>query len=93
MTDQKQKFMATLAVLVGRLEDMGDLLPGAERLARQHFLYGVQDSHYPLVGQALLWTLERELGPDWTPAVAEAWRRIYEWVSSRMIEQSDTIRS
>ena len=65
MTEQKGKFMATLAVLVASLDDMSNLLPRAGTLARQHVLYGVEELHYALVGQALLWTLERELGPDW----------------------------
>ena len=88
MTEQKGKFMATLAVLVASLDDMSNLLPRAGTLARQHVLYGVEEAHYALVGQALLWTLERELGPDWTPATASAWRRTYDMLSAYMIEQT-----
>jgi hemoglobin-like flavoprotein len=93
MAEQKQKFMATLAILVGSLDDMEDLLPRAERLARQHLLYGVHESDYLLVGQALFWTLERELGADWTPAVAAAWRRTYEAVAGYMIQESGAART
>jgi nitric oxide dioxygenase len=88
MTEQKRKFMATLAVIVGSLDDMSDLLPRAATLAQQHVLYGVEESHYPLIGEALLWTLEHELGPDWTPAAASAWRRTYETLSGYMIAQA-----
>jgi nitric oxide dioxygenase len=75
---------------VGSLDDMSDLLPRAATLAQHHVLYGVQDSHYALVGQALLWTLEREFGADWTPAMAAAWSRTYEALSDYMIEQANT---
>jgi hemoglobin-like flavoprotein len=89
LAEQKQKFMATLAILVGSLDEIAELLPRADRLARQHLLYGVHESHYTLVGQALFWTLERELGADWTPAVAAAWRRTYEAVAGYMIQGSN----
>jgi nitric oxide dioxygenase len=93
MTEQKGKFMATLAILVASLEDMSTLLPRAGTLARQHIFYGVEESHYALVGEALLWTLECELGPDWTPTTASAWRRTYDMLSAYMIEQTRASRS
>ena len=33
--------------------------------------------HYPVVGGALLWTLEKGLGEAWTPEVAAAWTAAY----------------
>jgi hemoglobin-like flavoprotein len=92
MAEQKQKFIATLALLVGSLDNMSDLLPRTGTLGRRHVLYGVEDSHYALVGQALLWVLERELGPDWTPATAAAWTRTYDMLSRYMIEQAGSLR-
>ena len=92
MTEQKHKFIATLALLVGSLDDMPDLLPRAGTLARRHVLYGVEESHYPLVGQALFWVLERELGPEWTSATASAWARTYDVLSGYMVEEADAAR-
>ena len=88
MTEQKGKFMAKLAVVVSCLDDLSKLVPLAGALAEQHILYGVEESHYPLVGQALLWTLERELGTDWTPDTASAWARTYDMLSGYMIERA-----
>jgi hemoglobin-like flavoprotein len=39
--------------------------------------YGVTAAHYAPVGAALLWTLEKGLGPDFTPEVKMAWTETY----------------
>jgi nitric oxide dioxygenase len=41
-----------------------------------------------VVGEALLWTLEKGLGAGWTPAVAEAWTAAYTTLSGFMISQA-----
>jgi nitric oxide dioxygenase len=43
---------------------------------------------YPVVGFALLWTLEREPGDAWTREVADAWTAVYGVLSGHMIEQA-----
>jgi nitric oxide dioxygenase len=88
MDEQKRKFMATLAVIVGSLDDSSRLVPLTDTLARQHGDYGVSPSHYEQVGEALLWSLEQGLGPDWNPSVAAAWRKAYGLVSGFMIERT-----
>jgi len=85
MDEQKRKFMATLAVIVGSLDDSGKLVPLTDTLARQHGTYGIGAAHYVVVGDALLWSLERGLGENWTPDVAAAWSRAYGVVSKFMI--------
>jgi hemoglobin-like flavoprotein len=88
--EQGRKFIGTLAVLVGNLDDNDQLLSVAGTLGRQHAQTGVQPSHYPLVGAALLWALDRALGVHWTPDTAAAWKNAFEIVSAHMIEQGDT---
>ena len=46
-------------------------------LGRRHVGYGVRDSHYATVGEALLWTLEQGLGDAFTPDVRAAWAETY----------------
>lgn len=82
---QKQKFLGTLAVIVGSLENAAVLMPAAASLARQHVGYGVEPGHYPVVGEALLWSLERCLGTGWTPETAAAWQRAYAAVTAHMV--------
>jgi hypothetical protein len=46
--------------------------------------YSVTAGHYELVGKALLWTLERGLGDDFTPSVKVAWQEAYAVLSGAM---------
>ncbi|MBV8510349.1 MAG: hemin receptor, partial [Xanthobacteraceae bacterium] len=64
MTEQGRKLMKTLTVVVNGLGNLQTILPAASALAKNHVAYGVKPSHYTPVGEALLWTLQRGLGPD-----------------------------
>jgi hemoglobin-like flavoprotein len=88
MTEQRRKLMATLAVVVGGLNNLESILPAASALATRHVGYGAKAEHYPVVGLALLWTLEKGLGDAWTPEVAEAWTAAYATLSGFMIHQA-----
>jgi len=88
MTEQGRKLMATLAVVVNGLADLGSILPAASALAKRHVAYGVKPEHYAPVGAALLWTLERGLGAAWTPTLAEAWTAAYGTLSDFMIGEA-----
>ena len=88
MTEQGRKLMKTLAVVVNGLGNLDSILPAASALAKNHVAYGVKASHYAPVGAALLWTLERGLGPDWTPEVQSAWSAAYATLSNFMIGEA-----
>jgi hemoglobin-like flavoprotein len=87
LDEQKRKFIATLAVIVGSLDDSGKLMTLTDTLARQHGSFGVRPAHYTVVGEALLWSLERGLGEQWTPGVAASWSKAYGMISAVMIER------
>jgi nitric oxide dioxygenase len=88
MKEQRKKLMATLAVVVGGLSNLEAVLPAASALAKRHVNYGAKPEHYPIVGGALLWTLEKGLGDAWTPEVAEAWTAAYGTLSGYMIQEA-----
>jgi hemoglobin-like flavoprotein len=88
MTEQRRKLMATLAVVVNGLGDLPSILPAASALAKRHVNYGAKAEHYPVVGTALLWTLEKGLGDGWTPAIADAWTTAYGTLSGYMISEA-----
>src|ERR1700688_4093074 len=88
MTEQRRKLMATLAVVVGGLGNLESVLPAASALAKRHVSFGAKAEHYPVVGAALLWTLEKGLGDGWTPAVADAWGTAYGTLSGYMISEA-----
>jgi nitric oxide dioxygenase len=83
--EQSKKLLATLTYVITRLDRLDSVVADVEALARRHVHYGVQEHHYVLVGQALLWTLEQGLGDAWTPEVQEAWQDCYALLSEAML--------
>jgi hemoglobin-like flavoprotein len=88
MTEQRKKLMAMLAVVVNGLPNLESILPAASALAKRHVAYGAKPAHYPVVGSALLWTLEKGLGEAWTPEIAAAWTAAYGTLSGYMISEA-----
>src|SRR6201986_2647449 len=88
MKEQRKKLMATLAVVVNGLSNLEAVLPAASALAKRHVGYGATPEHYPVVGGALLFTLEKGLGADWTPELAAAWTAAYGTLSTFMITEA-----
>ena len=88
MQEQGRKLMATLGFVVNGLGNLETILPAASALAKRHVDYGVKATDYGPVGAALLWTLERGLGPHWTPDVAAAWATAYGVLSDFMIGEA-----
>jgi hemoglobin-like flavoprotein len=77
LQEQGRKLMAMLSIAVAGLDRLPTLVPAVEALGERHVAYGVEDSHYDTVGAALLETLEKGLGPDFTPAARTAWTTTY----------------
>src|SRR5258706_7580026 len=88
MIDQRRKLMAMLAAVVKGLGNLEQVLPAASALAKRHVSYGAKARHYPVVGAALLWTLEKGLGLGWTPEGADAWASTYSTLSAHMISEA-----
>jgi nitric oxide dioxygenase len=88
MSEQRKKLMATLAAVVNGLGNLESILPSASALATRHVSYGAKAEYYPVVGAALLWTLEKGLGEGWTPELADARTAAYGTLSGFMISQA-----
>ena len=88
LTEQRMKLMATLSAVVNGLGTLESVLPAASALARRHVSYGAKAEHYPVVGGALLWTLEKGLADGWTTEVADAWTAAYGTLSGFMISEA-----
>jgi hemoglobin-like flavoprotein len=66
--------------------DLDPVTEALEGLGARHVQYGVIPDHYPIVGEALLSTLEAALGDAWTDKVKLGWTTIFSFVSSTMIK-------
>ena len=86
ISEQGKKLMTTLGVVVNGLKDLDKIVPVAQQLAVKHIDYGVKAEHYKPVGEALIYTLDKGLGDDFTPELKEAWIEAYTILSGVMID-------
>ena len=84
MAEQGRKLMAIINTAVNSLDDLGPILGAVEDMGRRHVAYGVTEAHYDTVGSALIWTLGKGLGEQFTPAVRDAWVETYTTLASAM---------
>jgi hemoglobin-like flavoprotein len=86
MAEQRRKLMAMLATAVNHLNDWTALSAAVRALGRRHAVYGVRPTDYATVGAALIATLEKGLGDDFTPEMRDAWQACIALVASDMLE-------
>jgi hemoglobin-like flavoprotein len=89
MTEQYAKIVDMLSLIVSRLDKLEQLTDEITQLALRHVKYGVRPAHYKIVGDALLWTLEKCLGKDWNPETADAWATCYKLLADTMIAAAE----
>ena len=86
MQEQGKKLMQMLATAVNGLKDLEAIVPAVQSLGARHEAYGVKAEHYDSVAAALLYTLGKGLGDDFTPEVEAAWTETYGILAGVMIE-------
>jgi hemoglobin-like flavoprotein len=89
MVEQGRKLMAMLGGVTRGLNDLDTLVPVAQKLAVRHVNYGAEPAHYAVVGAALIDTLDKGLGAEFTPDVRTAWETAYGTLSSVMISAAE----
>jgi hemoglobin-like flavoprotein len=78
--------MVDAAVRLVQLGHTSGLADALVDLGRQHFDYGVRAAHYPIVGKALIYTLEQALQEGFTKEVLAGWKQVYAVIFSGMQE-------
>ena len=84
LKEQGRLLMAMIATAVNGLNDLDAIVPAVQDLGGRHAGYGVKDSDYDTVAEALLWTLDQGLGDAYTPEVATAWTAVYTVLADTM---------
>jgi hemoglobin-like flavoprotein len=84
MAEQGKKLMTMIGMAVGGLDRLDQLVPAVRGLGLRHAGYQVREAHYETVGEALLWTLERGLGADFTSDTKAAWAKVYGLLAETM---------
>ena len=87
LSEQRRKLVRTLTAVVQGLSYPDALMPVVRDLGRRHQDYKAEPHHYETVGAALIQTLRRYLGPDFTPEVERAWLACYSLLSREMTGQ------
>jgi len=84
--NQQRKFLAALALVVHKLHAPQKIMSDVETLAVKHVDYGVRPEHYTFFGNALLRTLRKGLGAEFTPEICDAWTDAYRMLARVMKE-------
>lgn len=82
--EQSRKLLDMLGVLIALLERPHGLELELKAMGARHAGYGVKDSHYAVVGQALLDMLAETLAGQFTAEMREAWAALYGEVETHM---------
>ncbi|KAL3931106.1 MAG: hypothetical protein SGBAC_011461 [Bacillariaceae sp.] len=82
----------TAAVDLLEKEDMDTLITVLRDLGAKHAQFNFTKVHYDLVGESLLYTLEKGLGFAFTPKVKEAWVRVYDVIAKQMMLGAEEVK-
>jgi len=82
--EQARLLAQTLSAVVKQIDRPSQLRGAVEALGQRHAGYGVRDEHYAIVGEALLWALEKGLKHAFTSEVRDAWVVAYGWLAFTM---------
>ena len=88
MERQHLKLMDMIAAIVGALDERELFQSIIRHTGRQHADFGVSPHHFDAFGDALIWCLEEQFGPAFTPELREAWITLYDSVRTQMIHSA-----
>ena len=90
MERQQLKLMDMIVAIVGALDKREIFQSIISHTGRQHARFGVERSHFAAFGDALIWSLEQQFGPAFTPELEQAWITLYDAAQSEMICAAQT---
>lgn len=83
---QGRSLRVMLSMVTAGLSQVEQLIPTLLSCGRRHVGYGVVDSHYDSVREALLWTLAQTLREHFSEEARGAWIATYELMAGVMKE-------
>lgn len=87
LRNQKLELLRAFVRLTQCLDIPAERCRLMELCGRRHARLGINAQHYETFAEALLWTLETDLGEDFTPELREAWRTFYDEMAHVMLAQ------
>ena len=87
---QQLKLMDTIAAIVGTLDQREIFQSIISQTGRKHADFGAQTSHFVVFGEALIWGLQQQFGPAFTPEMQQAWIVRYDAIQAEMMRAAKT---
>jgi hemoglobin-like flavoprotein len=84
MAKQKNKLVESLKLVMVNVHNSEALTSILKNLGARHVQYGAVLNDYPLIGDALLQSLEKHLGKDWNAEVKQTWTLAYGMIADTM---------
>jgi len=91
MNQQNKKLVDMLSYIVLKIDNFQAIKKDIQALAISHEKYGTKPEHYAMVCSALIWTLEKAIGKEWTRELEEAWISCYSLIAQTMLTASKTV--
>ena len=82
---QAARTIRAVATVVDQLDEPERVTALLTELGARHARYGLRAEHFPVVGGALLWTLEQGLGDAFSAEVRDAWGALWTAVAATML--------
>jgi nitric oxide dioxygenase len=74
---QKTMLLGTLVLLRKSLHDLDAIVHKRRELGARHVAYGARPEHYPVVGGALIASMEKIAAEAWRPEYGQAWCKAF----------------
>lgn len=84
---QNQKLVSSVTLIVTKLNTLDNIRQEVKFLAKRHVNYQVKPYYFAAFGKAFITMLAHILGDVWTPAIANAWSKVFKLISDAMIEE------
>ena len=88
MNQQYIKLVDMLTSIIMNLDHLESVSEEIIAMSNRHTGYGVKPAHYEMVGSALLWTLQKGLGAEWSNDIENAWIACYQSLADTMIQNN-----
>lgn len=84
--EQPKALAMTILAAAQNVDNLSAIMPVVKRIAVKHCDCGVQESHYPIVGENLLLSIKEVLGDAATADIIQAWADTYGVIAKVFID-------
>lgn len=88
MDMQREKLVATLALVVRSVNNLDALRHDIRELGRRHVEYGAMPVHYDVLRDVFLDTMDEYIGEEFDAETRNAWAKLYDIVAGEMISSN-----